>query len=132
MVDERLRKLEFKRGLLQSAELGKGDKGPQLRHALAPRATLDGTALLRQPHPKLQVHHPAAGPERIPGPRRDPRAGLNRVANVVAQSADHVQSFFVMLLLELASYGGCLNVRPSSPAAGIHAGERDPWPLLRA
>ena len=37
--------------------------------------------------------------------------GLNPAAEAVAQSADHVQSFFVMLRLELAFYLGCLNLR---------------------
>ncbi len=38
-------------------------------------------------------------------------AGINHVADAVAQSADHVGSFFVMLRLELAFYLGCLNLR---------------------
>ena len=36
--------------------------------------------------------------------------GINRVANSVAQSADHVKSFFSVLRLELAFYLGCLNL----------------------
>ena len=36
--------------------------------------------------------------------------GINLVANSVAQSADHVKSFFTMLRLELAFYLGCLNL----------------------
>ncbi len=37
--------------------------------------------------------------------------GLNHVADAVAQSADHVKSFFIMLRLELAFYLGALNLR---------------------
>ena len=36
--------------------------------------------------------------------------GINLVANAVAQSADHIKSFFAMLRLELAFYLGCLNL----------------------
>jgi DNA mismatch repair ATPase MutS len=36
--------------------------------------------------------------------------GVNRAANAVAQSADHVESFFNALRLELAFYIGCLNL----------------------
>jgi DNA mismatch repair ATPase MutS len=36
--------------------------------------------------------------------------GINLVANALAQSADHVVSFFTMLRVELAFYVGCLNL----------------------
>jgi hypothetical protein len=36
--------------------------------------------------------------------------GLNLVANAVAQSADHIDSFLHMLRIELAFYIGCLNL----------------------
>jgi len=36
--------------------------------------------------------------------------GINRVANALAQSADHIRSFFRMLRTELAFYIGCLNL----------------------
>lgn len=35
---------------------------------------------------------------------------LNSVANAVAQSADHISSYFTMLRLELGFYVGCLNL----------------------
>ena len=37
--------------------------------------------------------------------------GLNLVANALAQSNDHILSFFAMLRTELAFYIGCLNLR---------------------
>jgi DNA mismatch repair ATPase MutS len=37
--------------------------------------------------------------------------GLNLVANALAQSNDHILSFFAMLRAELAFYIGCLNLR---------------------
>lgn len=36
--------------------------------------------------------------------------GLNEVANALAQSSDHVLSFFLMLRTELAFYIGCMNL----------------------
>ena len=36
--------------------------------------------------------------------------GINLVANALAQSADHIDSFFKMLRIELAFYIGCLNL----------------------
>jgi DNA mismatch repair ATPase MutS len=36
--------------------------------------------------------------------------GVNLVANALAQSADHIESFFKMLQIELAFYVGCLNL----------------------
>jgi DNA mismatch repair ATPase MutS len=47
--------------------------------------------------------------------------GLNLVANALAQSADHLLSFFVMLRIELAFYVGCANLhrRLMSAAAPI-------------
>jgi len=43
--------------------------------------------------------------------------GLNLVANALAQSADHLLSFFVMLRTELAFYIGCANLHRRLTAA---------------
>jgi len=109
-VEQHLRELEFKRGVFESAELAKGFKGRRY--------------IVRTPREQRWT-------ERLPfGNRADsysftipPRdengfksleeiqgRGINRVANSVAQSADHVKSFFAMLRLELAFYLGCLNL----------------------
>jgi hypothetical protein len=109
-VEQHLRELEFGRGVLESARLGKGDKGrdfhvrrlrqerwterlpfgnrtPAYSFTIAPRDESGFRAL-----------------EEIRG------RGINLVANAVAQAADHVKSFFTMLRLELAFYLGCLNL----------------------
>ena len=118
IVDKHLRELEFKRGLLESAELGKGDKGRNY--------------VVRWLRERRWTERLSFG-NRIPSysftiPPRDQSGfqaldeiggrGLNRVANAVAQSADHVQSFFVMLRLELAFYVGCLNLHELLEAKG--------------
>jgi len=109
-VEQHLRELGFSHGVLESARLGKGDTGrdyivrrlreqrwterlpfgnriPSYSFTIAPRDEAGFRAL-----------------EEIRG------RGINLVANVVAQAADHIRSFFSMLRLELAFYLGCLNL----------------------
>jgi DNA mismatch repair ATPase MutS len=110
-VEQHLHELEFKRGVLQSAELAKGNKGRRY--------------IVRRPREHRWTERLPFG-NRSPSygftiPPRDQAGfkaldeiqgkGLNLVANAVAQSADHVKSFFIMLRLELAFYLGCLNLR---------------------
>ena len=117
-VDKHLRELEFKRGLLQSAELGKGDKGRNY--------------VVRWMREQRWMERLSFG-NRVPSysftiPPRDVAGfqaldeirgrGLNHVADAVAQSADHVQRFLVMLRLELAFYLGCLNLHESLDVKG--------------
>ena len=109
-VEQHLRELEFKRGVFESAELGKGFKGRPY--------------IVRTPREQRWTERLPFGNR--PGsysftiPPRDENGfksleeirgrGINLVANSVAQSADHVKSFFSMLRLELAFYLGCLNL----------------------
>ena len=43
---------------------------------------------------------------------------MNLVANALAQSADHIKSFFTVLRLELGFYVGCLNLHERLDAKG--------------
>jgi len=109
-VEHHLRELEFKRGVFESAQLTTGFKG--------------GRYMVRTPREQHWT-------ERLPFgnrsesysftiPARDESGfraleeirgkGINLLANTVAQSADHVRSFFSVLRLELAFYLGCLNL----------------------
>jgi DNA mismatch repair ATPase MutS len=110
-VDDHLRELEFKRGVLESAQLGKGNKG---RHYV----------VRRQREQRWTERLPFANRSRSYAftiPPRDQNGfqaleeirgrGINLVADAVAQSADHIKSFFTMLRLELAFYLGCVNLR---------------------
>jgi DNA mismatch repair ATPase MutS len=110
-IQDHLKELEFPHGVLVSAELGKGNEGTNY--------------ILRKPHNRKQSLR-----ERVFAPKSrvytfriadrdyfDDRAleevrnkGINLVANAVAQSADHIDSFFNMLRIELAFYIGCLNL----------------------
>ncbi|RMD60985.1 DNA mismatch repair protein MutS, partial [Candidatus Parcubacteria bacterium] len=111
VVANHLKALEFREGVLISAELGKGNEG--------------ASYVLRKPNkddrPWIQRLVPTRSPVysyKIP-PRDEHGAralselkdrGLNQVANAVAQSAEHVESFLNVLRLELAFYIGCLNL----------------------
>jgi hypothetical protein len=108
-----LKELEFKYGLVQSAELGEGDKGrryvvhePARQPGWIARLPLIGDRGADEYSFELHPRDEAGARylEEIRG------RGINHVADAVAQSADHVQSFFAMLRLELAFYLGCVNL----------------------
>ena len=111
-VEAHLVRLKFRNGVLVSARLGKGNKGTNYVLRL-PHDDNRGwlTRLLSEQPPSysFQLH-----------PRDEAGAhalsiindrGVNLVANALAQSTDHILSFFQMLRTELAFYIGCLNLR---------------------
>lgn len=110
-VQQHLRALKFRDGVLMSAELGQGNQGTNY--------------ILRKPHDKRQSWIERIFTEKPPAytfsiSDRDESGakalselkdrGINLVANALAQSTDHILSFFTMLRTELAFYVGCLNV----------------------
>jgi DNA mismatch repair ATPase MutS len=109
-VEQHLRELEFKRGVFESAELAKGFKG---RHYVV-RTPREQRWTQRLPFGNRAQSHSFTIPPRDENGFRSLEEirgrGINLVANSVAQSADHVKSFFSMLRLELAFYLGCLNL----------------------
>lgn len=107
-----LKELKFSDGVLISTRPGRGNKGEHY--------------VLRRPHGKdrnffrrLFTKGPPSRTFRIP--ERDENGaralgelearGINHVANAMAQSADHMKSFFFTLRAELGFYLGCLNMR---------------------
>lgn len=110
-IEGHLKELKFPRGVLVSAELGKGNEGANyfLRKA---RADEQGwfQRIFARAEPGFTFHiderDEAGG--RILSELRD--RGVNLVANALAQSADHILSFFTMLRTELAFYFGCVNL----------------------
>jgi hypothetical protein len=110
-IERHLRELEFRHGLLMSEALGKGLKGrdhvvrkPRQRRwtqrlSLGGRSESYGFTIAPRDESGFRALDEIRG------------RGINAVANAVAQSADHVTSFFAMLRLELAFYLGCLNLR---------------------
>jgi DNA mismatch repair ATPase MutS len=110
-VKRRLDELEFKRGVLQSAELGRGNKAR--RYTVRRARELHWTE--RLPFVNHQDSYSFTIPDRdesgFQALEEIREKGLNHVADAVGQAADHVKSFFAMLRLELAFYLGCLNLR---------------------
>jgi DNA mismatch repair ATPase MutS len=110
-VEHHLRELRFKRGVLSSAELGRGNKARRYvvrkprRQSWAERLTPGGRS----------ASYGFTIPDRDENGLKalvDLRGrGINPVANALAQSAAHVKSFFSVLRTELAFYLGCLNLR---------------------
>jgi DNA mismatch repair ATPase MutS len=109
--------LEFRRGTLISAQLGPGGKGT-------------GYILRRHPVQSWRDRIPRMNssgytffvPERDESGMRTLSdlndRGLNGTANALAQSADHIRSFFEMLRAELGFYLSCLNLRDQLTAKG--------------
>jgi DNA mismatch repair ATPase MutS len=110
-LEGHLRRLKFRGGVLISAELGKGNKG--VNYVLR-KPNEDNrpwiTRLIAQKPLSYTFHlHPRdeAGAQAL-SELKD--RGINLVANALAQSTDHILSFFQMLRTELAFYIGCLNL----------------------
>src|SRR6266568_4966076 len=111
VVEQHLKRLKFRNGILVSTQLDKGNKATNYvlrkpRHD--PRNWI--ARLLQQP-PGYTFHlHPRdeAGAQALAALQNQ---GINLVANASAQSADHIVSFFQMLRTELAFYVGCLNLK---------------------
>jgi DNA mismatch repair ATPase MutS len=110
-MQDHLRRLKFREGILISAELGKGTEGTNY--------------ILCKPHDKKQSLMDRMFASKSPAFtfRIDARdvdgnkalvalrnKGIRSVTNVVAQSADHIDSFFNTLRTELAFYISCLNL----------------------
>jgi DNA mismatch repair ATPase MutS len=112
-IEEYLKELKFRKGVLMSAELGKGNKA--VNFVLHKNKTRDEKKswLGRIFGRKSPVYSYHLSPRDEIGARAMSDLsdrGLNIVANVVAQSTDHILSFFQMLRTELAFYVGCLNL----------------------
>ena len=108
-VDQHLRELEFRRGALISATLGRANRGANY--------------VLRRPYERSLLERITPGGPKsytFSIPARDEYGlealselrgrGINLVANALAQSTDHILSFFNMLRAELGFYVGCLNL----------------------
>lgn len=110
-VENHLMELKFRNGVLLSAELGQGNEAVNylLRKANNNHQSwIERVFIQKGPEYSFTIsdrdHHGA----RALGDIKD--MGINLVANALAQSADHVDSFFMLLRVELAFYMGCINL----------------------
>jgi hypothetical protein len=110
-LQEHLRTLKFRGGVLISAELGRGNKGT--RYVLR-RPPEGGNLIQRISAWSRWSSYSFQIPDRDESGARaldDLRGqGINLVADALARSTDHILSFFTMLRSELAFYIGCLNL----------------------
>lgn len=110
-IQTHLHELEGRHGVLLSAQLGNGNQGTNytLRKSTAKRP--GWLQRLFGPRPPSYSFRLAERDEigaRLVGNLQD--RGLNLVANALAQSFDHVLSFFAMLRRELGFYVGCVSL----------------------
>lgn len=125
-----LKELQLRNGTLMSAGLGKGHKG--VGYVLRKPDELDRSLLKRlfRRRPPSLTFHIAERDEAGARALSDLQArGINLVADAVAQSADHVLSFFRMLRTELGFFIGCLNLGNALDAKGAHVCYPQPTPV---
>jgi DNA mismatch repair ATPase MutS len=110
-IQNHLRELKFRNGVLISTELREGNQGinyilrkPQRKN----RDWMKSVFAKKSPVYTFRIAPSDIGGGQALSQLRD--KGINLVANAVAQSADHIDSFFNMLRIELAFYIGCLNL----------------------
>ena len=130
VISYHLRQLQFRAGVLISAELDRdnsginfvlrapGDSRPRWKERLGigPRSTYSFT---------IPPRDEAGGQVLADLTSR----GTNLVANAAAQSADHLRSYFTMLQAELGFYVGCLNLADRLAARGAPTCFPEPAPL---
>ncbi len=127
LIEGHLKTLRFRGGTLVSAALGEGNKGVDY--------------ILRKPHEQswfqriTSRNRPSYGFQIADRDENGFKAlselrgrGVNLVANALAQSTDHILSFFTMLRTELAFYVGSLNLH----AQLVEKGEPVCFPLPEA
>ncbi|MGH7996459.1 MAG: MutS-related protein [Opitutaceae bacterium] len=111
-IREHLEELELRGGGLFSARLGKGNQGEDyiLRKSAASKPGWIGRLFSR----RASAYTFHLDPRDEIGARALSELedrGLNPAANAVAQSGDHILSFFTLLRTELAFYLGCSNAQ---------------------
>lgn len=110
-IEQHLAYLKLKHGVLESAQLGGGNEGVDYVLRQPNDAGSSWLARLLRRRPPAYTFRIAERDEagfRALSELRD--RGLNLVANALAQSTEHMLSFFEMLRMELAFYIGCLNL----------------------
>ena len=110
-VQQHLKALQFRDGVLISAELGQGNKGINYvlrKPADTQQSWIERIFAEKPPTYSFTIDSRDESGARALSDLND--RGINLVANALAQSTDHILSFFTMLRTELAFYIGCLNV----------------------
>jgi len=127
-IKDRLQELRFRRGILISAELGMGNEARN--YVLRKRKERRFMQQVFGKHGRS--YSIAINPRDQAGGRalwelRD--RGVNLAVNALAQSADHMLSFFQMLRAELAFYVGSLNLYEQLSEKGEPICTPKPFPV---
>jgi len=117
-IQYHLRELTFRDGVLIGAELGQGNKGAKyvLRKQRDKQRLIKRIFAQRLPSYSFIISDRDENGAKALAELRD--RGINLVANALAQSTDHILSFFTLLRTELAFYIGCLNLSPKLAGKG--------------
>lgn len=110
-IQKHLEKLKFKDGILISTELGKGNKA--VDYTLCKQEDKKQGLIMRIFSKKVPIYNFRISDRDENGFKalmelKD--RGINSIANIMAQSVEHILNFFNMLKIELAFYVGCLNL----------------------
>ena len=128
VINEHLRRLQFRRGVLISAGLGKGNSAIDIVLRSPPTEKPRWSELIWGPrgrlwfdvHPRDEAGHQALSELQA--------RGVNLVADALRQSTEHVLGFFIQLRAELAFYLGCLNLRAGLNGRGFETSLPEPKP----
>jgi hypothetical protein len=119
-IKQCLKQLQFHGGVLISAQLARGNKGAH--HVLRKPHERDANLLRRllAKRPPCRTFRIAERDENGARALSELEArGIDPVANALAQSVDHIKSFFSMLRLELGFYLACVNLRNDLRGRGL-------------
>jgi hypothetical protein len=110
-IEDHLALSQFRKGVLLSAELGEWNESTNLVLRRTPDKGQNWFERLLGKGPPAYTFHLAERDQAGATILSDIRhRGISRVAIALAQSADHVLSFFKILRTELGFYVGCLNL----------------------
>ena len=127
LIQNHLRRLEFHHGILIGAELGNGNEGTNyiLRKPLDKKQSLMQRIFTKKsPVYTFRIEPRDEGGSKALEELRN--KGIKSAVNSVAQSADHIDSFFSMLRFELGFYIGCLNLHEQLVKIGATASFPEP------
>jgi hypothetical protein len=119
-ANDHLRELRFPRGVLISAELERGNKGAN--YTLC-KSEGDKRCWIRRVISLIPAGYSfSIDPRDEAGARALSKLndrGIDLAGNALAQSVDHIQSYFNMLRTELAFYIGCINLHERLGQIGV-------------
>ncbi|MGB8383019.1 MAG: hypothetical protein WCG47_17530 [Dermatophilaceae bacterium] len=124
---EHLRRLSFPTGVVMTAELGPGCQGTNVilrKPRSIKRTWRDWLGLSRPDALTYRLPERDESGARALSELRD--RGVNLVANALAQSTDHILSFFALLRWETGFYVACLNLHDTLRRRGLSTALPEP------